>query len=179
MPPSSWFLTPLLACSVLGAQALSKAETRDATAAVAAVLDDWHLAAAQGDEARYFGRMAPEAVFVGIDPDERWTREEFRQWARPGFQAHQIWVFKASRRNIALSSAGDIAWFDEALDTNSMGKARGSGVLRKEGDSWLITQYVLSLPIPRAVFREVRQMITLMESPAKKSSATAPAPASK
>ncbi|HWQ07814.1 MAG TPA: nuclear transport factor 2 family protein [Holophaga sp.] len=179
MRSSSWFLIPFLACHIAGAQALSKAETRDATAAVAATLDDWHLAAAQGDEGRYFGRMAPEAVFVGTDPDERWTKEEFRQWAHPGFAAHRIWVFKALRRNIALSPSGDVAWFDEALDTNSMGKARGSGVLRKEGGSWLITQYVLSLPIPRAVFREVRQMITLLESPSKKTQGEAPTPGGK
>ena len=35
--------------------------------AVAAVLDDWHAAAAVADEARYFAHFAPDSVFLGTD----------------------------------------------------------------------------------------------------------------
>ena len=168
MCPSSWLAIPLAASSILGAQGLSKAEIREATKVAEAVLDDWHLAAAQADEARYFGRMAPEAVFVGIDPEERWTKEAFQQWVHPGFEARQVWTFKSIQRNTTLSPAGDVAWFDETLDAAGLGKARGSGVLRKEGQTWLVAQYVLSLPIPRVAFREVQQMIALLNVPAKK-----------
>src|SRR5271170_7515795 len=38
-----------------------------------AVLDDWHQAAAVSDEARYFGHFAPNGVYMGTDPTERWT----------------------------------------------------------------------------------------------------------
>ena len=50
------------------------------------VLDDWHLAAAQADEARYFGHFAENAVFLGTDATERWTKAEFRVWASPYFK---------------------------------------------------------------------------------------------
>jgi ketosteroid isomerase-like protein len=158
-----WLVFPLITCCVLGAQTLSKASVREATAAVAAVLDDWHLAATQCEEERYFGHLAPEALFVGIDEHERWSKEAFKKWAHPGFVARQIWNFKSRQRNITLAPSGEIAWFDELLDTTSMGTARGSGVLMKDGKAWLIHQYLLSLPIPRESFTEVRQLIQVQK----------------
>jgi len=159
MRPSFWLAVPTMTCAVLGAQTLSKSTIRQETVAVAAVLDDWHLAAAQSEEERYFSHLAPEALFLGLDEEERWYKNAFRKWAHPGFQAHQMWEFKSSQRNIALSPSGEVAWFDELLETSSMGTARGAGVLVKDGKTWLIVQYTLSLPIPRAAFAEVKQVI--------------------
>lgn len=167
MRPSSWLVFPLIACSLLSAQTLPKSAIREATAAVAAVLDDWHQAAAQSEEERYFSHMAPEAVFVGIDEQERWSKSDFKKWAHQGFVARQIWDFKSSQRNITIAPSGGMAWFDELLDTSSMGTARGSGVLVQEGQTWLITQYCLSLPIPRQSFAEVLQVIQAQKMLAK------------
>ena len=159
---SSWFVIPFLAWNLLGAQALAKAAVREAQAAVGAVLDDWHLAAAQAEEERYFSHLAPGAVFMGLDAEERWEKEAFRRWAHPGFAARRMWRFQASRRTVALSPDGLVAWFDEQLDTSTMGLARGSGVLVKLDGTWQIAQYALSLPIPAAAYSEVRQMIELL-----------------
>jgi ketosteroid isomerase-like protein len=159
MRSAHWLVIPFLAGSLLSAQALSRSSIREATTAVAAVLDDWHLAAAQSDEERFFSRMAPEAVFLGMDEKERWTKDAFRKWAHEGFEGHMTWHFKASQRNIALSEDGGVAWFDEVIDMSGNGTARGSGVLVKTGTSWMIAQYNLSLPIPRGSFTEVRQII--------------------
>src|SRR6266545_7462239 len=38
--------------------------------AAAAMLDDWHAAAAAADEARYFAHFATDAVFLGTDATE-------------------------------------------------------------------------------------------------------------
>ena len=43
--------------------------------AIAMVLDDWHAAAAAADEDRYFAHFAPDAIFLGTDASERWTRD--------------------------------------------------------------------------------------------------------
>ena len=165
MRSSCWFVIPLLAFNTLGGQSLSKSTLREATTAVAAILDDWHLAAAQFEEERYFSHLAPEAVFVGIDEQERWSKAAFKKMAHPGFEARQIWNFKASQRHITLSPSGDVAWFDELLDASTMGTVRGAGVLVKEGKTWLIAQYALSLPIPREAFAEVRQLIEAQKTP--------------
>jgi uncharacterized protein (TIGR02246 family) len=126
---------------------------------VAAVLDDWHQAAAAADEPRYFGHFAPDAVMMGTDATERWSRDEFRQWAKPYFDKGKAWHFKPVRRNIAFSKDAAVAWFDEALDTPNLGPARGSGVLVWDGKAWKIAQYNLSVPIPNDVFADVKKII--------------------
>ncbi len=123
------------------------------------VLDDWHLAAAQADEARYFGHMAESAVFLGTDATERWTKAEFRAWAAPFFKRGRAWSFRAVSRHLALGADGRTAWFDEVLDTPNLGPARGSGVLVKEGKAWRIAQYNLTVPIPNPLMKQVKELI--------------------
>ena len=129
---------------------------------VAAVLDDFHDAAAKADETRYFDHFAPSAIFLGTDGKERWTVPEFRAYAHPFFAKGKAWNFRATRRAITLS--GDVAWFDEDLDTPNLGPARGSGVVVRDAardpwSRWKIAQYNLSVPIPNERFKEVRALI--------------------
>jgi hypothetical protein len=127
--------------------------------AIAAVLDDWHLAAAQADEARYFEHLDAGAVFLGTDATERWTKADFQAWAHPIFQRGKAWSFRATRRVITLARDGRTAWFDEDLDTPNLGPARGSGVLLLLKDRWRIAQYNLSVPIPNALMKQVKAQI--------------------
>jgi len=76
----------LILCATLALSAQSPAEK-----AVGAVLDDWHLAASQADEGRYFGHLAEGAVFLGTDATERWTKAAFQAWAHPIFQRGKAW----------------------------------------------------------------------------------------
>jgi ketosteroid isomerase-like protein len=144
----------LILCASLVLSAQSPAER-----AVAAVLDDWHLAAAQADEGRYFGHLAEGAVFLGTDPTERWPRAAFQAWAHPIFQRGKAWHFRATRRAVTLSKDGRTAWFDEDLETPNLGPARGTGVLTREKDRWQIQQYSLSVPIPNALMKAVKAQI--------------------
>ncbi len=123
-------------------------------AAVAAVLDDLHAAAAASDGPRYFGHFAPEAVFLGTDASERWTLPEFKAFATPYFAQGKGWAYQSKSRNIQRAPGGDVAWFDEALDNATYGECRGSGVLRSIGGTWKVTQYNLTIPIPNALASE-------------------------
>lgn len=127
--------------------------------AVSAVLDDWHLAAAQADEIRYFDHFAEGAIFLGTDATERWTKAAFQIWAHPYFQRGKAWSFTATRRAIMLSPDRRTAWFDEDLATPNMGPCRGSGVLTREPKRWRIRHYNLSLPIPNALMDSVKAQI--------------------
>ena len=127
--------------------------------AIAAVLDDWHLAAARADETRYFGHLREGAVFLGTDGTERWVKAEFQVWAHPFFQRGRAWAFKGKGRNIAFAPGGGTAWFDESLDTPNLGPARGSGVLVREQGRWRIAQYNLSVPIPNALMGSFKTQI--------------------
>jgi hypothetical protein len=125
------------------------------TIRVAAVLDDWHRAAAAADESRYFAHFSPQGVFIGTDATERWTVMQFREWARPHFREKKTWDFKPRDRHIDFSTDGKIAWFDEMLDTANLGICRGSGVLVLAGGEWKIAQYNLSIPIPNAMVNDI------------------------
>ncbi len=143
---------PILAVLVLFVEAHPKEQ-------VAKVLDDWHQSAAAADEERYFRHFTADAIFMGTDATERWTRDEFRKWAKPYFAKGKAWTFKSVRRGVNFSKEGNVAWFDEDLQTVNLGPCRGSGVLVRDGEIWRIAQYNLSVPIPNDVFPEVKKLI--------------------
>jgi len=154
----------LVASACLAAAATITAVAASASSAsrereVAAVLDDWHAAAAAADEARYFGHFTPDAVFLGTDGGERWTAEEFRRFAHPYFAKGKAWSFRAVSRHVAFSPDGGVAWFDEALATPNLGPARGSGVLLRSGGGWKLAQYNLSIPIPNDLTSDFKKRI--------------------
>ena len=148
-----------IVCTTLGFYLPVQRPAKSNESAVAAVLDDWHKAAAAADGDRYFGHLAADAVFLGTDATERWTREAFREYAKPHFAKGTGWSFKSKERHVSRSKDGSVAWFDELLDTEKMGTCRGSGVLLIDGGRWKITQYNLSVPIPNEAFPDVKKII--------------------
>jgi ketosteroid isomerase-like protein len=137
---------------VVGAcrEAQPESEAGEQRAAIAAVLDGWHAAAARADGERYFACLSPDAVFIGTDASERWTMAEFRAYAQPHFAQGRGWSYRALERHVVLGPDG-LAWFDERLASEKYGECRGSGVLRREAGAWRIVHYVLSFPVPNAV----------------------------
>lgn len=118
------------------------------------VLEDWHAAAANADYEKYFGLITDDGVFIGTDATENWQNQEFRDFSKPYFDKGKAWSFTTLDRNIYASDNGQIAWFDELLNTQ-MGICRGSGVLVKEDGEWKIKHYVLSIAIPNENVSEV------------------------
>ena len=116
------------------------------------VLDDFHQAASAADEDRYFNHFTADAVFMGTDATERWDVPTFRAYAHPFFVEDKGWTFTPRSRTVTVH--GDVAWFDEVLDSASYGECRGTGVLRREGGTWKIAQYNLTIPIPNALARD-------------------------
>jgi ketosteroid isomerase-like protein len=138
-------------------------DARAATGEIARVIDDWHDAAARADEDRYFDHLAEGSIFLGTDATERWTKSAFRAYAHPHFARGDAWTFRSTRREIVLHDDGRLAWFDEDLDTEGLGPARGSGVVRRDPDGrWRIVHYNLTITVPNERFAEVR---TLLENP--------------
>ena len=158
---------PLLWLAASLPAATSAAQSADgvfATGVVASVLDGFHAAAAAADEEKYFAALAPGAVFLGTDATERWTKDEFRQFAHPYFAKGKAWTYKATSRWITFAPDRQVAWFDELLDSPHLGTCRGSGVLVSIGGSWKIMQYNLSIPIPNALADAVVKQIRSVDS---------------
>lgn len=125
----------------------SIAYSQSAKAEINELLNEWHGAATKADYEEYFSMMAEESVFIGTDATENWNKEEFMEWSKPYFDRGKAWSFSTLERNIYVAEDGQLAWFDELLDTQ-MGICRGSGVVVKEDGEWKIKHYVLSIAIP-------------------------------
>lgn len=128
-------------------------------AAIARVLDSWHHAAAVADENVYFDLMAPDAVFLGTDATERWTKSEFIAWSARYFARESAWRFDPIERHVTVAPGGESAWFDERLMSASYGECRGSGALTRTTAGWKIAHYNLTIPIPNEIANEVVGMI--------------------
>lgn len=142
-----------------GLATAQSAEGMFAQGAVAAVLDGFHASAAAADEEKYFSYLAPDAVFLGTDATERWTKDEFRKWAHPYFARGKAWTYRATSRWVSFSSDRRTAWFDELLENASLGTCRGSGVLVATSDGWRIEQYNLSIMVPNDAADDVVRTI--------------------
>ena len=126
-------------------------------AAVEAVLDDWHAAAARADAERYFAHLAEDAIYLGTDASERWTKEQFRAYADPHFASGKGWTYEPRERHVFVEP--DVAWFDERLWNAKYGECRGTGVLRRDRGEWKIVHYSLTFPVPNEVAGEVVRLI--------------------
>jgi len=122
-------------------------EPHSAEAAINGVLDTWHRAAAEADGDVFFGSMMPDGIYLGTDASERWLRDDLREWSKKYFERGSAWDFSPREREVYLSADGQIAWFEELLDT-WMGVCRGSGVLQKNVDGWKIRHYNLAVTVP-------------------------------
>ena len=94
------------------------------------------------------------------------------------FARGKAWAFKSVRRAITVDRSGRIAWFDEDLATQSLGPARGSGVMVRAADAtWKIAQYNLAITVPNQRFVEVKDLLASPPgaAPAATSSEAVPA----
>lgn len=121
-------------------------------------LDQWHKDAAQANAEAYFGAMTENSVFLGTDPEERWSRDQFKAYAEDAFANKRTWNFKPEKRFISFNDEYTIAWFDEKL-TTWMGPCRGSGVLEKISGEWKIRQYNLALTLKNELMTDYLKLI--------------------
>ena len=133
--------------------------------AIHQLLNAWHHAAAVADEDIFFGSMTPEGIYLGTDATERWLRDDMKEWSKKYFEQDSAWAFTPKNRQIYLSSNGQMAWFEELLDT-WMGVCRGSGVLQKTEEGWKITHYNLAVTVPNEVINGFIELVK--NAPAKK-----------
>lgn len=124
------------------------------TAIIDSLLNDWHVAAAEGNYEAYFGKMDSQSIFIGTDATENWSKQEFETFSKPYFDKGRAWIFKPFDRNIYIAEAGNIVWFDELLDT-WMGTCIGSGVFEQIEGSWKMKHYVLSVKVPNESIKAV------------------------
>ena len=124
-------------------------------AAVEAVLDAFHAAAAAADEEAYLATLAESMVFLGTAPGERWEAAGWRDFVHSYFSRGKGWVYVPAARTVSFSEDGVTAWFDETAENEHYGACRGTGVLTRRASGWRIEQYNLTIPIPDEIAGDV------------------------
>jgi hypothetical protein len=131
---------------------------------IASALDAFHAAASAADPDRYLEIAAPDVVFIGTDPEDRWQGATFREFVESAFAGGQGWTYVPSGRSITVSPDERTAWFDERLVNEWYGNCRGTGVLRRYDGGWRVEQYHLTIPIPDELARDVVAQIRSHEA---------------
>jgi len=127
------------------------------------VLNSFHQAAADAKSDAYFNLLTDDAIFLGTDASERWTKEEFKAFVVPYFSKGRGWLYTPTQRDTSLIQDGNVAFFDELLFSESYGVCRGSGVLYKTKVGWKIAQYNLSIPMPNGIAKALVKQIKALE----------------
>ncbi len=115
------------------------------------LIDGFHEAASRSDFDDYFARFAQNAYFLGTDAAERWSVAEFKDYAKPAFDAGRGWTYKVESRSLESGPDDNTLWFDEILVNKMLGRCRGTGVVVRENGQWKIAHYSLTLLIPNDI----------------------------
>ena len=118
-----------------------------------ALLNGLHLDAHKGNFESYFDRYSSNAVFLGTDKTERWTKEEFKAYAKPAFSDGHGWTYAVIERN--WEGDGNTRWFDEILLNEKLGHCRGTGVIELINGEWKISHYALTMLVPNSIAAKV------------------------
>ena len=122
------------------------------------LVNGWHQAAAIADEKVFFGLMDEEAIYIGTDATERWSRDELKEWSKAYFQKESAWDFKPLSRNTKIGPSSQMAWFDELLDT-WMGTCRSTGIMSKKDGNWKMIYYHLSVAVPNEKMDAFKKLV--------------------
>ena len=127
--------------------------------AINKVLDQFHQAAANANAQVYLNSLTDDAIFLGTDASERWTKQQFTAFVLPYFDQGKGWLYVAKDRNINILKQNSVAFFDEVLENSKYGYCRGSGVLIQTKQGWKISQYSLSILVPNGVAVQITEKI--------------------
>lgn len=133
----------------------------DAVTELNTLIDKWHQSASKADFSSYFAVTTDDFVFLGTDPNERWTKTEFQSFCKPYFDAGKAWSFEPFERHWIFSKDGKTAWFDERLHT-WMRECRGSGVAIQTKEGWKLAYYNLTVVIEN---EKIKSFIELRDRP--------------
>ena len=147
------FLFLALLLPIVAAAENSEAE------AIGAVIDDFHDAAAHGDNDRYLDHLSEDAVFMGTDEWERWPKNpDFKEYVASRYKDGSGWNYRSVERQIRVADSADIAWFDEVVYSDVNGRFRGTGVLMLNSGTWQIAHYAMSFLVLNENWDEVIEL---------------------
>lgn len=114
----------------------------------ASALLGFHRAGAEADLERHLGFLSADAILLGTDASERFTRSGGRAFLEPYFAIGKGIDTHVVVLHLTEGEEGHFAWFDARLDKPSLCELRGSGLLRRDDEGWKIVHYNRAFVIP-------------------------------
>lgn len=140
------------------ATAQQSAMTSD-TDSIGKLMDGLHYTASQADLDGYLGSFTKNAVFMGTDDWERWSRPTtLDAYVKERFKGGTGWTYESVERHIIFADSGKTAWLDEIIVSPKWGRFRGTGVVTKQGDTWKIAHYSMSVLVANEAFVEIAEI---------------------
>lgn len=121
-------------------------------------INKWHKAAAVGDSAGFFGLMTEDALYLGTDEVERWTRTTMGKDLGKYFKGKKAWNFIPYNRIYTSMGNKNSILFDECLQT-WMGPCKSTGVLTKVKGEWKISYYNLNVAVSNDVVKDYIKLL--------------------
>jgi len=115
-------------------------------------IDTWHLNASEAKFDEYFNAISENGIYIGTDPQEYWTKQEYREWVSKTLKPNNGFHFEIIDRNIFFNDEEDIAWFNEKLKTD-MGVCHATGIATNTRSGWKINYYQLSVTVPNDLLK--------------------------
>ena len=113
-----------------------------------ATLDALHKAGAGANPAAFQSLLAQDVVFLGVAGATRLEGQSARDYFSEHLMLGKAWAYRSTGRETRLSPDGSVAWFDETLQHDQLGRGRGTGVLIRSSEGWKLAQYNLIVPLP-------------------------------
>jgi len=113
-----------------------------------AALDALHKAGADANSEAFEALLAQDVVFLGVDGAARLEGPSARDFFSEHLMQGNAWAYRSIERETRLSTDGSVAWFDETLQHDQLGRGRGTGVLIRSSEGWKLAQYNLIVPLP-------------------------------
>ncbi len=128
------------------------------------MLSTFHQAAAQANAEKYLALLTDNAVFLGTDAAERWSKQQFSEFVNRYFSQGRGWRYTPLEQHVTVVSSST-ASFDELLHNDKYGLCRSTGTAIKTPNGWKIVHYSLSIPLPNAIAESVVKQIKQYQQP--------------
>jgi hypothetical protein len=108
-------------------------------------LDALYQAGTENDVTAFLALLSADAVFIGMDGSNRLQGQSLRRFLNERFSQQEGWGYLSRDRELRVSEDGSVAWFEESLEHDALGRGWGSGVMINSSEGWKIAQYNLTV----------------------------------
>lgn len=134
-------------------------------ASAEALLRDVHRARGEPDFDRYFDCFAPAAIIFGTDRSERLNLARWRARVGPYFEWTKGTTSIPLEQRVYPAPNEDMAWFEELIEREQLGRMRVTGVLKRIEGRWKLLHYNQVVLIPKAMVEDVARRIDVFYAP--------------